>query len=174
MAQWEDWQDSRQHLPKYTSMGPNDLNSWENPDCKNKVSASPYRAAGVWRGGGWSCEWVSAGAARHTSPSTFPSSSSAKGGRDVRKDSSVYISYRRDALESSWALCKVELTGPSQKACIQQTAQFWSYSPRWEGWPQVGGQDMLLCWWDLTLQIRSELWNIPEARVNKQEMNIFP
>lgn len=149
MAQWEDWQDSHQHLPKYTSMGTNDLHSWENPDCKNKVSASPYRAAGVWRGGGWSCEWVStghlliglqvgdggrsggsgsewvnAGAVRHISPSTFPSSPSAKGGRDVRKVSSVYISYRRDALESSWVLCKAELIGPSQKACLQQTAQF--------------------------------------------------
>lgn len=32
---------------------------------------------------------MSAGAARHTSPSTFPSSSSAKGGRDVHMDSSV-------------------------------------------------------------------------------------
>lgn len=44
-------EDSHQHLPKYTPMGPSDLYSWEIPDCKNKVSVSPYRDAGVRVGG---------------------------------------------------------------------------------------------------------------------------
>lgn len=123
MAQWEDWQDSHQHLPKYTPMRPNDLYGWEIPDCKTKwvYLLTGLRGDGS-RGGGPVSEWC-AGASRHISPPTFPSSPSAKGGRDVCKDSSVYISYRRDALESSWVLCEAELTGPSQKACVQQIAQ---------------------------------------------------
>lgn len=62
----------------------------------------------------------------------------------------------------------------SKGACEPHSTRFWKYSPTWEGWPQVGGQDMFLCWWVPTSQIRSKLWNIPEARINKQQMNIFP